>query len=641
MEHKSIGDRISEIESGLESKASLEPDTRWSKAFRWIKRLTLPLVVAGVAAGYFYLDYKTKRWNYPVRYALIKTENKVDIAGNPEKRAAERADMESFNKFNEGGGGESKIGTQLAETKRVIRGDTQTFKIYDTQNIRIATSNLQTERFQAGMRFYGATSFSEQFAEIVLSSKSKAPQKYMVYEIDPEKGFKTNDIDVVEYPIERGLLENEPGTIVERDENGKKRKALEVLFNHLVESRNVLAWKYGRFYRDGTLLENFSRTEKNKQMSKEFFETVRTLDSEETKDNLELREKLVEKLKGVEANLDKKTVYSTFEDGFFKILPQGGEVYLGENPGFWKRAKHYWFGWTRNESNRLRIEWHMGLFPGNWPILNRIPFGTGKDKSYVFDKYNNGGYSIHDRFGELAKIEIQDFWFNFGQDVVYNYFLDLNGDGKIDTKTELIGKVLCTTTHDEKTEIQRLAHGIIPDHNMTLTTNYSFMAPDSDMKKAWEYFKLCAYVETMMPDQVHRGTGQHSLLGFINDQRSDIMLFRDLSIENMSRALTQESTLVAEHDIVSLLIATGRPYAEELAREYGIHDKFAGKYCVSPNLQERTDFGAFPWLMIYGGLGFGGIYGAKRGIRSYIDRRKQRRSEKSIGERLQEIRHEN
>ena len=37
-----------------------------------------------------------------------------------------------------------------------------------------------------------------------------------------------------------------------------------------------------------------------------------------------------------------------------------------------------------------------------------------------------------------------------------------------------------------------------------------------------------------------------------------IMLFSDLTIENMSRALTQESTLVAKYDIVKALIAAKR-----------------------------------------------------------------------------------
>jgi len=43
------------------------------------------------------------------------------------------------------------------------------------------------------------------------------------------------------------------------------------------------------------------------------------------------------------------------------------------------------------------------------------------------------------------------------------------------------------------------------------------------------------------------------------------MLFRSLNVEDLSRALTQESTLIAKDDIIKVLSKAKRPYAKELA----------------------------------------------------------------------------
>ena len=137
-----------------------------------------------------------------------------------------------------------------------------------------------------------------------------------------------------------------------------------------------------------------------------------------------------------------------------------------------------------------------------------------------------------------------------------------------------------------------------PKTDVTFTVHYSFMAPDSDMEKGMRYFELCGYLESCMPDQINRGFGKHSLLGYINEQRSDIMLFNDLTIKNMSRALTQESTLVAKYDIVKVLIEAKRPYAEEVAKKFGIDDEFKGKYQNSELLSEKWPNGPF----VLGGL---------------------------------------
>ena len=83
-------------------------------------------------------------------------------------------------------------------------------------------------------------------------------------------------------------------------------------------------------------------------------------------------------------------------------------------------------------------------------------------------------------------------------------------------------------------------------------------------------FVLCAYLESMMPDQLNRGYGKHSKLGNINEIRSDIMLFKNPTFKNMSRALTEECSLVAEEDIYNVLKTGKRPYAKKFAEKAGL-----------------------------------------------------------------------
>jgi len=606
-----MSDSLAKIQASLEGKAGSaeKPVTTWGKVKKVLRKAALPLAAVGLIASPFVYSLAKEsivvREKNAVRNCLVSGSNVTYIAGNKEKKAANRSDFRSENKFYEGGGIESKIGTKLAESVRETRGEIESYTMYDTQNMRIATSTRAPEIFQAGMRIAGTTNYSEKFAEIVLPSKSKSSTKYMVYKVDKQRTWEQNDIDVVEFPVERGLRANEPGVIESIvDSEGNPKNDLRVMVNRLVETRNSLGWIYGRMYRDGTILQDFACTPENKKLAEEFFKTVRTLDRKES-ENESKREELIAKLLETERKMQRTPIYTTTEDGFFKILPQESTIYLGENPSTWTKFIN-WFGLGMNSRNRLRVENQWDLFPGDIPLLNQISIGQGKNKNHIFDKYNNGGYTIEDKFGELARIKIEDFWLHYGQDVIYHYYLDLNGDGNIDEDKEEIGKVLCRTTHDEKTEIEKMADGVLPDSDLTLTTNYYFMAPDEDIKKGWDYFKLCAYMETMMPDQVHRGFGQHSLLGFINDQRSDIMLFKNLNIENLSRALTQESTLVAKYDNVNLLIAAKRPYAEELAKQYGIDSEFQGKYQTSELTSERT---ILPWPLINLGLFAGSLAG--------------------------------
>ncbi len=349
----------------------------------------------------------------------------------------------------------------------------------------------------------------------------------------------------------------------------------------------LLGWWWGKVFRAGTFLEQYPKTAGNEQLIDRFHEYIKTLDSQQTVDRT-AREKMIEQTMALSQQIETNPVYITYEDGFFDILPQESTIYLAHKPGFFERLKDAFVG--KSEHIRLRAEKYHDVFPGRYPGLRRFHIGKGENIVYPFDKHNLGGYIIKDKYGDVARIDIRDFILFYGQDVLYSYYFDLNGDGKLDEKTELIGSVLCRTTHDDRVDLEKLVGEGRPKTDVTFTTHYSFMAPDPDFEKGMEYFKLCGYVESMLPDQVNRGFGKHSILGYINEQRSDIMLFHDLSIENMSRALTQESTLVAKYDIVNALIFAKRPYAQQIAEAFGVADYFAGQYQPSAKLVERRDW---------------------------------------------------
>ena len=342
------------------------------------------------------------------------------------------------------------------------------------------------------------------------------------------------------------------------------------------------------------------------------------------------RESLMDNVQKIEKRMQKFPIYTSFEDGILDWIPQGSTIYLGHHTSFSERLKDG-LGLKKQEHARVRVDkyWDffpLGLTPGNVPLLNTFSF---------LNKYNLGGYKIRDKFGDLAKVDVKDFWLFYGYDLLYSYYLDLNGDGKLG-EDEVIGRVLCKITPEVRNEIKNLGKGGVPGKDIRIKTAYSFMSPTADQQKGMEYFKLCAYTESLMADQLHRGYGKHSLLGFINEQRSDIMLYNthkkivgpslpnnpDFTIsrsegralmEDMSRSLTEESTLIAPKDIVRVLISAKRPYAEEVARNYGIHDEFRGKFESSSLLKERKDY--YPIIklgLLDVGAGLGAYYLIKR-----------------------------
>lgn len=233
------------------------------------------------------------------------------------------------------------------------------------------------------------------------------------------------------------------------------------------------------------------------------------------------------------------TVYHSRETGLFGFMPQGSYYrLLGEAPG-------YFSGWpesgTTGENDVFRITQFWDTLP--WRTLN-------------------GGYLLSDSKGELAKVRIEDFWFNYDEDVVYWYYLDLDGNGVIDDSTEVIGKALYS-------RIMSKTSGGTDNKDVSFTVNYSYMA-GCDARTAKRDFVLAGDVEAMMPDQVFDGFGVHSYLGYIEEKRDDIMLYLDRSVENLDRALKEDDTLGTKRSIVRLLLAAKRPYASGTAVRLGV-----------------------------------------------------------------------
>jgi hypothetical protein len=531
------------------------------------------LVVGAVLFGVVVLteDYLTKRQNYPERNVLFRSTSVVYIAGGSEEKGAKDVDQLIETEVYEGGV-ESKVGTIFFTTQREIRDDIEYFNVYNTKEMRVASATRKPEIVQAGLRIGGSLNFKEQLAEIIVSDDAKAPQSYHVYKFVPERGSREVEVTIVEEP------------------DGTTR-----LDNRMIERRAfLLGWRYGKEFRAGTFLEAYRPKPENEQRAQQFQEYIRILDSQQTSDRA-TREQMIKEAMQLGEAIETSPVYMTYEDGFFDLLPQESTIFLAHKPSWFQRVRDAFLGTSPNI--RLRVENSWDLFPGRYPFLRKIRIGKGENAVYPFDKYNNGGYTIKDRYGNLARIEIQDFILFYGQDLLYSYYFDLNGDGRLDKDMELIGTVLCRTTHDERLDLEKLVGEGKPKTDVTFTMQYSFMSPVPELEPGMDYFKLCGYIESMMPDQVNRGFGKHSLLGYINEQRSDIMLFTNLSVENMSRALTQESTLVAKYDIVKALIAAKRPYAQQAAEAFGIADQFDGAYEMSENLKARRD-----WSQITGAI---------------------------------------
>lgn len=504
---------------------------------------------AGLALLTLYLLYAEaieKRQHFPERNVLFRSTNVTYVAGTTESRSFADLDREAVYKVYEGSG-ESKVGTYLFESTRETRGEVETYNLDNSQKIRIVSAIRKPELVQAGISISGGITFREEIAEIILPD-GKSRQKYMLYKFIPERASREREMTFTE------------------DSAGDRH-----LESRIVDLRyGPHGWLWGKEYREGTILYAYDKTLQDSLIADSIIRGIKILDDAKSSDP-KTRVSMINNVLSLDNRMPVLPIYITFEDGILDWLPQGSTMYLGRDRiPLLQRWKNRWM-LGKGDSLVVRIGNHWDLWPGNYPLLSAIRFGSNKNAVYPFNKYNNGGYTLRDTRGEIARIDIRDFILKYGQDVVYEYYLDLNGDGTIDKANELIGKVLCIISQDEVVDIDKELGKASSKKDVTLSLSFSFMAPDNNFAKGINYFYLCAYLESCIPDQIHRGYGKHSYLGYIKQQRSDIMLFRDLNvsaeinIRNISRVLTQESALAAKYDLVKVLEAAKRPYAEKVA----------------------------------------------------------------------------
>jgi len=570
------------------------------KVSGWVKNHKRAAMITGLAAAlgcattcYLAHEYMTRRLIYPRRHVLFNVTYNERYAGGPEEVSSEGIDFETITRVYRGGEAsqiegehvqETRSGSFEFETVRQWATNTYSFTLRSHTGQVIASSSQTPELIQPWVRARGLLNYREEDASF------------------PEE-TRSDHMIVDKFILRRALWDKELTSMLISGER--------VLAARLIDARSwPLGLFLGREYRAGTFIEHY-------QPSPERLEIIgmmRQLTNQQLPQGE--RERLFYGIYDNEANIPAIPILSSFEDGIIDMLPQESTLYLGSHPGRLERILNaYRLGLS--DQVRLRVENHWdffpwGLTPGNygWPI-NRINIGQDRDTWNPFNHYNNGGYEIVDEFGTVARVDIEDFWIHFGLDSVYHYYADLNGDGRISSQRqgnpESVGRVLISLSNDRPLNIEwELGIGERPK-DVTQTMNYTFMGPTGDHERDMESFLLCNYIETMMPDQIHRGYGLHSYLGGINDVRAEIRLFYERNWDNMSRALTEESVLPAPHDIVRLLIATGRPYAEHVAERYGIADQYQGQFQPSQNLHERWNLGMWPGtLLVFGAAG--GLY---------------------------------
>jgi len=404
MAKESIPERLARLKQNMNRNKDMPKKSKVKRGWKFKERLKEYLITAsiatviggGIVGSWLVKDYISKRQDYPLRNVLFTSKNKIDVAGGTETRGESSIDKESESRFSEGGlrGVESKVGTYFAITRRETGRDIEYFNMENTQKIRIASATKKNERVQAGLRFGGATTFKEQIAEIIGEGGTKTLQKYRVYKFVPERGTLEKEITVVE--------------------NNDGSKTVE---NLMTEKRSwPLGWFVDKRFRAGTFLEDYPQTTINEIGFKKLEDIIKKLDSEETK-NREIREKTMKQTIRLEQSMIKTPVYFSFEDGIVDLLPQESTTYLAYKPSLAERIKH-WAGFGRHDKNRLRVENNWDLWPGRYPILKNWHFGKGENIFYPFDKYNNGGYTLKDKFGEIAKIEINDFLFFQGAELL-------------------------------------------------------------------------------------------------------------------------------------------------------------------------------------------------------------------------------
>ncbi|MFH0925857.1 MAG: hypothetical protein V1872_09580 [bacterium] len=513
-----------------------------------------------IVASYFGADFVTKRQDYPIRKVLYQCQESTSFAGREGHLSSKYADRSSVSIITQGNTDGTKLGEMLGIFKNEITDETLVYQLEDKSKTRIAYTPKKREIVQAGLRLKGSVNFSEEFAELI-----DKPGKFITYSFIPERGRKNIEINVLV------------------DEEGRPN-----FVNELVTYREIpLGSIWGTNFRDKTKLNEFPKTDKNEEL---FRQLIQLIDDYNNKTLAKIkREKLVKQMLDIEEHLDKIPIFVSYEDGMVDILPQESTTYLFSDPSLIKRIKNLFskekdirieggrsiypkkediielrpleINNSKGDIIKIRVENIWDLWPGNYWGLNKLSIGRPPNSIKPFAHCNNGGYVIRDSCGDIAKVVIRDFILYYGDDVLYLYYLDKNGDGKIDEERELIGQVLYRTSHDQKSNVEREIDSGDKKKDFTRRVIYSFMA-GCDWEKRFEEFYLCNTIESFIVNEVNRGFGKHSKLGWVNNQRSNILLLENRSVQNLARALTPESSLVAKYDIIALFRAAGRSYVE-------------------------------------------------------------------------------
>ena len=540
--------------------------------------------LATIVGGILGFDYITKKQNYPERDVIYRVRQEVAYAGGEKQQDENNIDRMEVTQIYQGSteGAETKTEDVIATSERHISDDMQQYHLKDKLNTRIANASLTNEFVQSGISIRGGLNYQMQYGDVDPTGVTQTTHidslrdALLTYRIEPERALDEVEINVIKND---GKLE---------------------LKNRLIESRSIIiGWLNGIQYRAGTTLENYITTDNDPKVKELYalikeYNTTKSNAGNGTNSNViraksdKIRVKILDKILKVEGSIPKAPVYYDFEDGVFDADFQESTKFLGFKPTLGKRMwvesvqtaeqLKEWLTlglWQKDVYGEgvLRVENHWDFFPGNIPGLNKLRYDNGQKRVFsLFDKTNNGGYEIIDNVGTLARVDIQDFWLKYDQDKLYMYYLDKNGNGKIEKDKELIGQVLLRTTFGEKEENRSEVIGKEKDkRDITYVHYYTFMAGNSNNSvERYKDFKLCAYVESLMPDQLNKGYGRDSKLGFINEVRSDIYLYNEPTRVNISRAMTEENALVAAHDIYNVLTAAKRPYAQKFGKIVGL-----------------------------------------------------------------------
>jgi hypothetical protein len=507
----------------------------WNRMGKKAKILTYGLLgAAALGYGVLWFEYKTKRQDYPERDVLFRGEETTWFKGSHEGRDIAFADKESKIEVKLGGTSSTRVGNIYATYEFTYREKGLDFTAINSENKKFVNTTHRPEKVLDNASLSGGNTFIEEGTVLGISEDVNKDPDVITYTLIPERGFRHIELTVLRNP------------------DGSK-----TLVNKVVDERGLLGWATDIRYRAGTYLEQFEvRTPEDEKKTLELFKTINEYDNSKNKASTTSRQEIQRKIFQIADSISTKRIYHSNEDGFLDWLPQESTMYVYTGNG----PKDY---------VKLRVENHWDLWPGNLKYipglghaLAKLPIGFGRDQLKPFDHINNGGYTIEDSTGIIARIDIEDFIRPYGYDLIYHYFVDKNGDGKIDKDTECIGRVLYKAVQDERIDELEKNVGKNRDKvDVTYDWHYAFMAgsdltPEGSMKD----FHLGAYVETVMPNEVNRGFDKHSHIGWINRLRGAIMLRQEPTKYNLTRTLNQEGTIEAAHDIVNLFKAARRPY---------------------------------------------------------------------------------